>query len=456
MHHTRFLNSKLIRTAAALAAVAALLALTPASTSQAADRVEVRGAYGYDGDAYPNNSFDDVVAAGVFNTVNGSHYPNELDVVYNNGLQAVVWLGPYNNSTCSFAKSDDWVRQNVPNVAGHPAVIAYQLADEINYPRVEGCPNIADQVRARSDLVKSLDPAAETYVTVAAWDGFEEYPFQYFTDVADIIGLVIYPCSHSKGCDFDEVYEAIAEADADGIGRYWAVIQAFEDGWYKQPTYEQLKRQLEIWTESSRMEGYFIYEWGGIEQFTNEQLAALDSRFVDVPRSAPFYDEITWLASEGITAGCNPPLNDRFCPGDHVSRGEMAAFLARALGYSAVSGADTFVDDDNSVFEGDIEKLKAAGVTSGCNPPVNNRYCPGSNVTRGQMAAFLARALDYTAAGSVDSFVDDNDSPFEADIEKLRAAGVTLGCNPPVNDRYCPDSWVTRGQMAAFLARALG
>jgi hypothetical protein len=70
----------------------------------------------------------------------------------------------------------------------------------------------------------------------------------------------------------------------------------------------------------------------------------------------------------------------------------MAAFLVRALGYTA-GGGDPFVDDNDSVFESDIEKLKAAGVTQGCNPPVNNRYCPGELVTRGQMAAFLARAL---------------------------------------------------------------
>jgi hypothetical protein len=38
----------------------------------------------------------------------------------------------------------------------------------------------------------------------------------------------------------------------------------------------------------------------------------------------------------------------------------------------------------------------------------------------------------------------------------LAAAGVTNGCNPPSNDRFCPDSYVTRGQMAAFLVRAFG
>jgi len=53
-----------------------------------------------------------------------------------------------------------------------------------------------------------------------------------------------------------------------------------------------------------------------------------------------------------------------------------------------------FVDDDNSIFESDIEKLAAAGITAGCNPPDNDRFCPDNHVTRRQMAAFLARALD--------------------------------------------------------------
>ena len=35
------------------------------------------------------------------------------------------------------------------------------------------------------------------------------------------------------------------------------------------------------------------------------------------------------------------------------------------------------------------------------------------------------------------------------------AADVTRGCNPPVNDQFCPDRDITRGEMAAFLFRAL-
>ena len=114
--------------------------------------------------------------------------------------------------------------------------------------------------------------------------------------------------------------------------------------------------------------------------------------FVDDDDSV-FQTAIEWLALEGITKGCNPPVNDLFCPERSVSRGEMAAFLVRAMGYVDDGGGNRFVDDDGSVFESAVDKLATAGVTQGCNPPVNDRFCPDDNVIRGQMAAFLNRAL---------------------------------------------------------------
>ncbi len=168
-----------------------------------------------------------------------------------------------------------------------------------------------------------------------------------------------------------------------------------------------------------------------------------------------FEHHIDWLAMTGITRGCNPPVNDRFCPDETVTREQMAAFLVRALDLETRL-VDPFTDDDGSIFEADIERLAAAGITRGCNPPENDLYCPDMTVTRGQMAAFLVRALGYTDVGLGDLFVDDDGSPFETDIDKLATAGVTLGCNPPRNDQFCPTQAVTRAQMAAFLNRALG
>ena len=157
------------------------------------------------------------------------------------------------------------------------------------------------------------------------------------------------------------------------------------------------------------------------------------------------------IAAGGVTRGCNPPTNDRFCPDASVTRGEMAAFLTRALDLEP--GNSAFVDDDGSVFEADIGRLAASGITKGCNPPTNDRFCPDQPVTRGQMAAFLARAFQLPDGDG--SFVDDDGSVFEADIERLAASGITKGCNPPTNDRFCPDQPVTRAEMATFLGRGL-
>ena len=106
------------------------------------------------------------------------------------------------------------------------------------------------------------------------------------------------------------------------------------------------------------------------------------------------------------------------------------------------------------MFRDDIEKLATAGITKGCNPPANTRFCPSERISRQEIAALLVRALDLTDRGSVD-FVDDNGSVFEADIEKLATAGITKGCNPPTNNRFCPRDYVTRATMAALLVRAM-
>jgi hypothetical protein len=182
--------------------------------------------------------------------------------------------------------------------------------------------------------------------------------------------------------------------------------------------------------------------------------AAQDGTFVDDDGSV-HEANIEAVAAEGITRGCNPPENNRFCPDEAVTRGQMAAFLVRAQGLVDGAGFDLFVDDDESVFEDDIDRLATKGITRGCNPPDNDRFCPGEAVTRGQMAAFLVRAFEYPPAAP-GAFVDTVGSVFEADIAALAQARVTLGCNPPDNNRFCPDQAVTRAEMATFLVRALG
>jgi hypothetical protein len=196
---------------------------------------------------------------------------------------------------------------------------------------------------------------------------------------------------------------------------------------------------------------FFDYSVAQILRFEGDT----SGRFVD-DDSSVFAGDIEWLAASSITKGCNPPASDWFCPSANVTRGQTAAFLVRALNLTDRL-EDPFTDDDGSVFETDIEKLAAAGITKGCNPPENDRFCPDEKISRGQMAAFLVRALNYTDNGGGDLFTDDDVSMFEGDIDRLGTAGVTKGCNPVEgNTKFCPTGYVTRGQMAAFLHRALG
>lgn len=165
--------------------------------------------------------------------------------------------------------------------------------------------------------------------------------------------------------------------------------------------------------------------------------------------------DINTIAAAGITLGCNPPANDQYCGGDNLTRGQAAAFLFRALGLQP-SAVDFFTDDDGTLFETEINGIAAVGITLGCNPPANDNYCPDDNVTRAQWASFLVRALGLEAGAGDDLFTDDDGSVHEPDIDVLGTSGITFGCNPPANDNYCPDDLLTRAQTASFLTRSFG
>ncbi len=104
-------------------------------------------------------------------------------------------------------------------------------------------------------------------------------------------------------------------------------------------------------------------------------------------------------------------------------------------------------------FYSAIETLFHHGVTAGCSGP---NYCPSGSVTRAQMAVFLLKGklgrayLPPPATGTV--FPDVPAGAFAAAwIEDLADSEIAAGCGGGL---YCPDSPVTRAQMAVFLLKA--
>jgi serine protease AprX len=171
--------------------------------------------------------------------------------------------------------------------------------------------------------------------------------------------------------------------------------------------------------------------------------------FSDVPCNHPFYGWIEKIKKQGITSGCSANL---YCPDSLVTRKEMAVFLVRAMGESPspVSYNAYFDDIANDSAAPYINRIRELGITAGCG---TRKYCPESAITRGQMAVFIFRAKGWTLyAPNTATFSDVQPShPFSGYIERLWREGITSGCSSVL---YCPDYFITRGQIAVFVSKA--
>ena len=156
-----------------------------------------------------------------------------------------------------------------------------------------------------------------------------------------------------------------------------------------------------------------------------------DSSFDDVSDGHAYKTAIEWMIESGITKGCNPPANTKYCPEDPVTRAQLAVFLSRAL--NLPPGETTFTDTNNTDHAADIAKLADAEITRGCNPPANTKYCPEDPVTRAQLAVFLFNALGEAPP----EFLDGDPGIAEA--------GESYAFTPLVRGGAPPFRWKAEG-----------
>ena len=213
--------------------------------------------------------------------------------------------------------------------------------------------------------------------------------------------------------------------------------------------------------------------------------AAVDQLFADVPAGHVFRDAINCIAYYGITEGTGD--GSTYSPEQDVTRAQMAVFIARAakaadidLG-DAVNAGFTDIADTWEEAQDAINRLAAMGMIR-----AGSVYRPDDAITRAEMATFLIGLLveaapnvtkDSTGAillgepGSRsvadDWFADARSSvspASDAEISAIYELGVTKGASPadeqddtkpPLDLNYEPDGTVDRGQVAAFITRAL-
>jgi uncharacterized repeat protein (TIGR01451 family) len=180
--------------------------------------------------------------------------------------------------------------------------------------------------------------------------------------------------------------------------------------------------------------------------------------FDDVATSHPFHSFIGKLSANGITVGCGDGRN--YCPNAPVSREQMPIFIMRALGELNPPTPPSQRFNDVGPERGGyrfIDRLAALGITVGCAANPP-LYCPDSPVTREQMAIFIIRALGEFSPPNPPSQRFNDVGPERGGYRFVdRLAALGITQGCSASPPlYCPDASTTRGEMAVFLTRAFG
>jgi uncharacterized repeat protein (TIGR03803 family) len=185
------------------------------------------------------------------------------------------------------------------------------------------------------------------------------------------------------------------------------------------------------------------------------------SDFLDVPATDSFHDFVETIFRHGVTAGCGGGNYCRNGSATRAQMAVFLLKAEHGPAYAPPACTGIFPDVDctpTPAFAVNwIEQLYNEAVTGGCG---GGNYCPGNSVTRAQMAVFLLKSKHgstYVPPLCTGIFPDVECTPtpaFAVDwIEQLYVEGITGGC---AGGNYCPGNAVTRGQMAVFLVKTFG
>ena len=168
--------------------------------------------------------------------------------------------------------------------------------------------------------------------------------------------------------------------------------------------------------------------------------------FSDVPTNHGFYTEIMYLVNKGVIS-----QTGAFGVDQKVSREEVAVMVSKAVGLSGGKTKTPFKDvPSTSASSGYIKSAVDAGVLSGFT---DGTFRPKQIVNRGEMAIFLAKAFKLTTE-STTKFKDMSSSMASySSVKKIVQAKITTGYS---DSTFRPTQTLTRGQISAFLARAMG
>lgn len=176
-------------------------------------------------------------------------------------------------------------------------------------------------------------------------------------------------------------------------------------------------------------------------------IASEASSFKDVQQTHPFYDEIQNLNDRGIINGFQ---DGTFKPAQNLTRGQAAKIIAGVLGLDTANVNNPNFKDipTNHLYFGAIAALKQEGIIAGY---ADGTFRQDDFIQRNHVAKILAKAFNLKASNSNALPFSDVSADYKEAIAALYENNVTTGKTATLFDG---SSYVTRGQMAAFITRS--
>lgn len=148
--------------------------------------------------------------------------------------------------------------------------------------------------------------------------------------------------------------------------------------------------------------------------------------------------------------------NGRYAPADDVTRGQIATFLARTLAKAQVPLPDQFTSSYRDLTGVHATSIAQMESMNVVDSATAGRYRPRAPLSRGDMAAFLVASHHEVTAGAPTA-VNDRfpDVAGHPRRDAINQAAALGLATGTSRGTYQPDGAVTRAQMAAFLTRLL-
>ena len=176
--------------------------------------------------------------------------------------------------------------------------------------------------------------------------------------------------------------------------------------------------------------------------------------FGDMPPASYGHDEAIALLDAGWVSGCRNEPQPMYCPGCALSRAAAAKISVLAAGLEPVAPPTATFDDvdvDATLFAL-IETAVANGLMTGCS---ETSFCPGDTVSRGELAGIVVRAAGWPAAA--EELPGYDDVPLgHASHDDVQALVEHCADEPCGDGTFCPDDPVDRDATAIVFARAFG